>query len=47
MLPHAINIGFVGSAIHVEKVTRVRTIADTLNQSKIVKGMLEDVDKLL
>ena len=28
------------SAIHVRKVTNVRTIADTLNQSEMVKGML-------
>ena len=46
MLPDAINTTFASSAIHAKKVTHVRTIADTLNQSNIVKGMLGKVDKL-
>ena len=40
MLPDAIRTAFSDSAIHVRKVTNVRTIADTLNQSEMVKGML-------
>ena len=47
MLPNAINTAFSGTAVHVKKVTHVRAIADTLNLSKIVKGMLGEVDKLL
>ena len=47
MQPDAINTTFAGTAIHVKKETHARTIADTLNQSKIVKGMLGEVDKLL
>ena len=47
MLPDAINIAIASSAIHVKKVTHVRTVAGTLNQRKIVKGMLGEVDKLL
>ena len=41
MLPDAINTAIAGTTIHV------RTIADTLNQNKIVKSMLGEVDKLL
>ena len=47
MLPDAVSTAFAGSAVSIRKVTNVRTIADTLNQSKIVKGMLSEVDKLL
>ena len=47
MLPDAISTAFAGSLIRVQKVTNVRTIADTFNQSEIVKGMLSEVDKLL
>ena len=46
MLPDAINTAFAGSAILVKNVTNMRTITETLNQSKIVKGMLGEVDKL-
>ena len=44
MLPDAINNAVAGSAIHVKKVAHVRIIAGTLNQNKIVKGMLREVD---
>ena len=47
MLPDAVRTAFSGSAIRVKKVTNVRTIADTFNQSEMVKGMLGEVDKLL
>ena len=47
MLPDAINAAFAGSAIYVKKVTHVRTIAGTLNPSKITKGMLGELEKLL
>ena len=47
MLPDAIKTAFAGSTITVTKVTHVRTIADILNQSKMVKGMLSQVNKLL
>ena len=47
MLTDAINTTFAGSAIHVKKVKHMRTITNTLNQSKIVKGMLSKVDRLL
>ena len=47
MLPDAISTAFAGSAINIKKVTNVRTIADTINQSDFVKGMLSEVDKLL
>ena len=44
MLPDTISTAFTGT---VKMVTNVRTIADALNQSNIVKGMLNEVDKLL
>ena len=47
ILPDAINTAIGGIPIHVMKVTHVRTIADTLNQNKIVKSMLREVVKLL
>ena len=46
MLPNAINTAFATS-VKMKKVTSVRTIADTLNQNNLVKGMLGEVDKLL
>ena len=46
MLPDAINTAFATS-VKVKKVINVRTIADTLNQNNLVKGMLSKVDKLL
>ncbi len=39
-----INTAFGGS---IKTVTNVRTIADALNQSNIVRGMLNEVDKLV
>ena len=47
MLPDAVKTAFAGSTITVTKVTQVRTIADILNQSEMVKGMLSQVNKLL
>ena len=47
MLPDAITNAFAGSAIRVKKVTHVRTIVDTLNQSQMYKDMLNQVDKLV
>jgi len=47
MLPDAISTAFVGSSIKVKKVMNVRTTADALNQNKIIKRMLDEVDKLL
>ena len=44
MLPDTISTAFTGS---VKTVTNVRTIAEALNQSKIVKGMLSEVNKLV
>ncbi len=40
MLPDAINTT-------VKTVTNVRTISDVLNQSSIIRGMLNEVDKLV
>ena len=47
MLPDAITTAFAGTAVKVKKVTNVRTIGDSLNQSTMVKSMLGEVDKLL
>ena len=47
ILPDAVRTAFAGSTITVTKVTHVRTIADILNQSEMVKGMLSEVNKLL
>ena len=47
MLPEAISTVFAGTAVSVKKVTNVRTLADTLSQSTIVRGMLSEVDKLI
>ena len=47
MLPDAITNAFASSAIRVEKVTHVRTIVDTFNQSQMYKNMLNQVDKLV
>ena len=47
MLPDTIKTAFAGSAINVKQVTNVRTIAEALNQSTMVKGILSEVDKLL
>ncbi len=44
MLADTINTAFGGS---IKTVTNVRTIADALNQSTIVRGMLNEVDKLV
>ena len=44
ILPDTITTAFTGS---VKKVTNVRTIAEALNQSNIVKGMLGEVDKVV
>ena len=40
MLPDAIRTAFPASTSNVKEVTNIRTIADTLNESNIVKGML-------
>lgn len=47
MLPDAVRTAFPGSASDIKEVTNVRTIAEILNQSDIIKGMLGEVDKLL
>ena len=47
MLPDAVRAAFAGSTITVTKVTHVRAIADILNQSEMVKGMLSEDNKLL
>lgn len=47
MLPDAIRTVFSGSAIHIKKVTNVKTIADAFNESEMVKRMFLEVDKLL
>ena len=44
MLSDTISTAFDGS---IKTVTNVRTIADALNQSSIVRGMLNEVDKLV
>ncbi len=44
MLADTINTAFGGS---IKTVTNVRIIADALNQSNIVRGMLNEVDKLV
>ena len=44
MLSDAIKTAFDGS---VKTVTNVRTIADALKQSSVVRGMLNEVDKLV
>ena len=44
LLSDTIKTAFNGS---VKTVTNVRTIADALNQSSIVRGMLSEVDKLV
>ena len=41
MLADTINTAFGGS---IKTVTNVRTIAEALNQSNIVRGMLNEVD---
>ena len=46
MLPDAVRTAFLGSASDIKEVTDVRTIAETLNQSNIITGMLGEVDKL-
>ena len=47
MLPDAITTVFSGSEVKVKKVTNVRTIGDSLNQSTMIKSMLGEVNKLL
>ena len=47
MLSDAVRAAFAGSTITVTKVTYVRAIADILNQSEMVKGMLSEDNKLL
>ena len=47
MLPAAIKTAHEGTPVTIKKVTNPRTLADTLNQSAIYKGMLGEVDKLL
>ena len=47
MLPDAITIVFAGSAVKVKKVTNIQTIGDSLTQSRMMKSMLGEVDKLL
>ena len=44
MLPGTISAAFTSS---VKTVTNVRTITEALNQSNIVKGMLNEVDSLV
>ena len=44
MLPDTINSAFTST---VKMVTNVRTFAEALNRSNIVKGMLNEVDKLV
>ena len=46
MLLDTISSAFTGS-VSVKRTTNVRTIAEALNQSNIVKGMLSEVDKLV
>ena len=46
MIPNLIKTAFADN-ITIKKVTNVRTIADTMNQNEIYKGMLNEVDKLL
>ena len=46
MLPDALKTAFAGSS-SIKAVTSVRTIAEALNQSEVVKGMLSEVDKVL
>ena len=46
LLPDTISSAFAGS-VSVKRTTNVRTIAEALNQSNIVKGMLSEVDKLV
>ena len=46
MLPDALKTAFPGSN-SIKAVTSIRTIADALNQSDVVKGMLSEVDKVL
>ena len=46
MLPDALKTTFPGSS-SIKAVTSIRTIADALNQSDVVKGMLSEVDKVL
>ena len=40
MLPAAITTAHEGTSVTIKKVTNPRTLADTLNQSAIYKGML-------
>ena len=45
MLPDAIKAA--SASVKVKQVTNVRTIADALSQSTMVKSMLNEADKLL
>lgn len=47
MLPDTIKSACEGTSVKIKKVTNIRTIADTFNQSPIYKGMLSEVDKVL
>ncbi len=47
MLPDAIKTAHEGTPVTIKRVTNLRTVADTLNQSAIYKGMLGEVDKVL
>ena len=44
MLPDAIKMAHEGTSVTIKKV---RTLADTLNQNTIYKGMLSEVNKVL
>ena len=46
MLSDMIKTAF-SSNVSVKKVTNVRTIADTMEQSEIYKGMLSQINKVL
>ena len=45
MVPDAIKAA--GASVKVKQVTNIRTTADALSQSTIVKSMLNEADKLL
>ena len=37
----------ISSSLGIKRVTTIRTVADILNESNMVKGMLSEVDKLV
>ena len=42
-----LQLSMLSDAVQVKKVTSMRTIVDTLKESKVVRDMLGEVDKLL